>query len=145
MEPRDKYINECMDKKEKELLRQKELMSGLKSDKRTLYAEGGFRNADKTGYDNPNVGNCWKEYWQIFAQVEFPVIWPFCGKPFAKGDVSGCHINFCKYKLFEEETAGEYEYDYKKHIVPGHQDCNLKYNDEFISEISVMAVEAIAK
>ena len=134
-----------MKKEEKELLRQKELMSELKPDKRTLNAEYGFRNADKTGYDDPKVGSCWKEYWQIFTQEDFPAICPFCGKPLAEGDVSGCHINFRRYKLFEEETSGVYEYDEKKYIVPGHQDCNLKYNDEFISDISVTAVEAIAK
>ena len=134
-----------MDKKEKELLRQRELMSGLKPYKRTLYAGAGFRNADKTGYDDPYVGNCWKEFGQIFALEEFPATCPFCGNLLAEGDVSGCHINFRRSKLLEEETSGEYEYDDKKYIVPGHQDCNLKYNDEFISEISVMAVEAIAK
>lgn len=146
MKPIKKYITERkMKKEEKDLLRQKELMSELKPGRRTLTKGGGFRNADKTGYDDPKVGEVWKEYWQIFTQEDFPKTCPFCGKPLAEDDVDGCHINFRRYKLFEKEDEANYVYDDEKYIIPGHHDCNLKYNAEFESKIEVAAVEAIKK
>lgn len=142
---RQVYYRKKMKKEEKDLLRQKELMSELKPRRRTLTKGGGFRNADKTGYDAPKVGETWKEYWQIFTQEDFPTTCPFCGKPLAQDDVDGCHINFRRYKLFEKENEANYKYDEEKYIIPGHHDCNLKYNAEFESKIEVAAVEAIKK
>ena len=139
------HHREKMKKEEKELLRQKELMSGLKPGRRTLTKGGGFRNADKIGYDDPKVGDTWKEYWQIFTQEDIPTTCPFSGKALAEDEVDGCHVNFPTYKFFEKEEKGDYQYDDKMYIIPGHHGCNMQQGEEFDAKITVKAVEAIEK
>lgn len=134
-----------MRKEEKELLRQKELMSELKPEKKSLNALTRFRNADLTSGKDPKVGGSWKEFWQIFTQEDFPVTCPMCGKPLLEDDTSGCHINFGRIKLFPKDGENKYTFDDKEYIIPGHQDCNVKFGKEFNSHITVVAVEAIEK
>lgn len=126
-----------MKEKEKDQLRQREIMSELKPDKRTLTNGYGLRNANRTGEEDPKVGSCWKEYWQIFTQEDFPSTCPFCGLHMNEDEIDGCHI----------KIAGVLQGSWsdKKYIIPGHHDCNLKYNAEFESKIEVTAVEAIKK
>jgi len=145
MKSLDRYIALKMKKEDKELLRQKKLMSELKPQIKTLTALARFRNADKTGDDDPKTGDSWKEYWQIFTQEDFPGTCPMCGKPLKEDDISGCHINFGRLKLFLKEGEDSYTFEDTKFIVPGHQDCNVKFGEEFTSHITVTAVEAIKK
>ena len=104
-----------------------------------------FRNADKTGDDDPKIGSSWKEYWQIFTQQDFPATCPFCGEPLAEVDVSGCHVNLRRIKLFTKPGEDKYYFTDKKYIIPGHQGCNKCSEDEneFRAKIRVTAVEAI--
>ena len=126
-----------MEKEEKSLLAMKELRSMLTPKKHLLTVGDVFCNADITGDDDPKVGGSWKEYWKIFTKEDFPTTCPFCGKPLVDDDVSGCHIKIAGM------LSGSWSM--KKFIIPGHQNCNLKVNDEFTAKISLTAVEAIKK
>lgn len=126
-------------------LRLQKIESGISPETKDLTVLSVFRNADKTGDDDPKIGSSWKEYWQIFAQQDFPVTCPFCGEPLAKDEVSGCHVNLRKIKLYSKPGEDKYYFTDKKYIIPGHQGCNMKLGEEFDAKITVMAVEAIEK
>lgn len=97
-----------------------------------------FKNAERTADDKAAVGGSWKQFWKIFAQEDFPTICPFCGRPLAEEDIDGCHI-----RIAWNRIGGAGFYSFKKYIIPGHHSCNMQLGDEFISKISIKAVEAI--
>lgn len=129
------------------ILKHQAMDSRLTPEKCELTVLSHFKNADNTGDDDPKVGSFWKEFWQIFTQEDFPKTCPFCGKPLAAEDVSGCHINIRRVRLYPKEGEDRYYYTSKRYIIPGHQGCNKCSEDEneFQSKIEVTAVEAIKK
>lgn len=136
-----------MDLSQRLLLKHRAMDSGITPITRIVNQGEVFKNADNTGDDNPKVGSCWKEYWQIFTQMDFPMTCPICGQPLAKEDISGCHINIRRTRMFPNEDQEKYYYENAAYIIPGHQDCNKKSEKEnpFNSAIEVKAVEAIKK
>ncbi len=130
-----------MSKEEKRDLKEKMEGAGLKLDIREVESGDWIKNAKRTGDDHAGVGTCWKEYWQIFTQQDFPTKCPFCGQTLKGDDIDGCHI-----KIDEKRTAcSSRRWIDKKYIIPGHHDCNITYDGECQSKISVIAVEAIEK
>ena len=126
-----------MTEQEKKDLQEKRDKSGLNPDIKRLCAGTWIKNAARTGNDEPAVGSCWKEYWQIFTLKEFPTTCPLCGKPLAKADVDGCHI-----KIYNPNTK---HWSIRKYIVPGHHSCNTGLVNPFQMQITETVVEAIEK
>lgn len=121
--------------------------SGLSPSTRTINVDDVFRNANNTGDDEPKVGRSWKEYWQIFSLEDFPSTCPFCGKPLAEDEVSGCHINLRRVRLYPKDGEDKYYYSEKEYIIPGHQRCNkcAENENEFKAKTTITAVEVVEK
>lgn len=126
-----------MTEQEKKDLKEKRNNSGLNPDIKTLRAGTWIKNANCTGNDDPAVGSCWKEYWQIFTQKDFSIKCPLCGEYLAKADVNGCHI-----MIYHSETK---HWTIRKYIVPGHHSCNKSLVNPFPMQIAETVVEAIEK
>ena len=114
--------------------------SGIKPQVENLFQGYPIKNAEHTSDDKAFVGGSWKQYWKIFAQEDFPVLCPFCGKPLNEDDIDGCHVVLGKSILFENVI-----YNRMKYIIPGHHECNMQLGEEFRPKIQLKAVEAIEK
>lgn len=125
-----------MDKETLDTLKEKRRTTDITPSSYPIFTNSTFRNAEHTSDEKAAVGGTWKDFWQIFSQVDFPTVCPFCGKPLEEKDIDGCHINVKG--LFGDWLP-------KKYIIPGHHDCNMKFGKEFTSRFSVNAVEAIEK
>ena len=123
-----------MDQVKRISLMLKSLRSGISPQKRNVPIEQLARNAERTGDERAAVGKSWKEYWQIFTQMDYPETCPFCGQPLAENDIEGCHIEIADGLLGRWST--------KKYIIPGHHDCNMHLGEEFTSKLTIPAVEA---
>lgn len=121
----------------KNLLAIKMLSSGIVPEIKQLTRGQLFKNAERTGDDRAELGSSWKEYWEFFAKQDIPKICPFCGMPMSEDDVDGCHIHVA--------GALNGSWSVKKYIIPGHHKCNMQQGEEFVSNITVRAVEAIEK
>lgn len=112
--------------------------SGLEPEIRKVKSGDWIKNAERTGDEHAGVGTCWKEYWQIFTQQDFPTKCPFCGEPMAEDQIDGCHI-----KIDEKRpTCSSRRWISAKFIIPGHHDCNIKYDRKCQSIVDIIAVEA---
>lgn len=127
-----------MTEQERKELKVKRDNSGVNPEIKTLSAGIWIKNAERTGDDDAAVGGCWKNYWQIFTQQDFPSKCPFCGDPLAENDIDGCHIKI------EGPIIGKAakSWSAKKYIIPGHHKCNISIDGECQTKIVITAVEA---
>lgn len=130
-----------MNSGDKVKLNEIKVKSGLQPEIREVKIGDWIKNAERTADDKAGVGGCWKDYWQIFVQQDFPTKCPFCGESLTDGDIDGCHVNI------DEKRCGvdSRKWLEKKYIVPGHHNCNVKQDGENQIKITIQVVEAIGK
>lgn len=130
-----------MSTEEKRKMEEQMKGSGLKPETREVESGDWIKNAERTSNEHAGFGTCWKEYWKIFTQQDFPTKCPFCGQTLEGDYIDGCHI-----KIDEKRpTFNSRRWIDKKYIIPGHHDCNISDDGEFQSKINIIAVEAIEK
>lgn len=129
--------------KEEDIRKLKEQMeeSGLTPVVRTIEVGDWIKNAERTKDDEAGVGTCWREYWQIFTQNDYPTKCPFCNETLEGEKVDGCHIKIDE-KRFGLSSRKWIEGSF---IIPGHHDCNIAIDGECQAKIKILAVKAIKK
>lgn len=105
-----------------------------------LHVNQQIKNADDTAKDFPVYGESWINYWKTFTMEDIPELCPFCGEKLIASKAKGCHIQIKSQSIM---STGNYEKT--EYIIPGHQECNCQFGEEFNLKIGVKAVEAIKK
>ena len=130
-----------MSEQEKKELKTKCESTSVAPEMKALSGGMWIKNAEMTSDDRAVVGSCWREYWQIFTQQDFPTKCPFCGQTLNETDIDGCHIKIAGPIMGKAAKS----WSAKKFIIPGHHTCNTSIDGECQVKINIIAVEAIEK